>query len=66
MIIAKKHFVPDDCPANCGFRDEPFDQGNTYSRCPIFNYRSLHSLAGSIINPEDFDPDAAEVYAEYF
>lgn len=63
MLIANKYEFPDECPQDCPERDESFYQGNTCSRCPIFNCRT-DDTGFCLIEPENYREDwAAEFYA---
>jgi hypothetical protein len=55
--------VPDSCPIGCPHKHEPFDQGCTCSRCPVFNC----NLTGGIrlLDPDEWDDEDAANWAAY-
>jgi hypothetical protein len=49
---------------NCGYKDGPFQQGDSCSRCPLFNCSKEDDFC--LIEPEDYRDDWAEEWVKYF
>ena len=63
--------VPDECPSNCGYKDEPTYQGSTCTRCPVFNCKPCPSPNGEVgdfclVEPQGFRDDWANMWELYF
>jgi hypothetical protein len=69
MKIAGLDF-PDNCPENCpDIKNwERFEQGNTCSRCPIFNCREFEYMGGKarMLEPEQYPEDIAKAWHKWF
>ena len=65
MLIANKIEVPDECPKNCQFKNEPFYQGNMCCRCPIFSCKKDEN-GFCLVEPEDYREEWAKEFARFF
>lgn len=67
MIVSRlKIEIPDKCPEKCPYTF--MYQGDTCSRCPIFNCRKIVDDEGEfcLIEPEDYSEELALYYKEMF
>lgn len=65
MIIAGDVEIPDKCPEGCRFKQEAMYQGNTCSRCPIFNC-SKDDEGFCLVEPEDYRHEWALEWQKFF
>lgn len=66
MLASYKNIeIPKSCPKNCPAKNEPFYQGNLCSRCPVLCC-SKDKDGFCVIEPEDYRPDWAEDFKDWF
>jgi hypothetical protein len=55
--------VPDMCPTACPHQHEPFDQGSTCARCPVFCCNEAGGMR--LAEPDRWHDGDAESWQEY-
>jgi hypothetical protein len=65
MLIADKYEFPEKCPEKCPGHTVPAMQGGRCHRCPIFNCAPCENDGFRLIEPENYSPELAEIYAKY-
>lgn len=63
--------VPDDCPNNCGYKNELTYQGSTCTRCPVFSCKPCpypDEIGGTftLVEPQGYRDDWASMWVSYF
>jgi hypothetical protein len=76
MIVAGQYEVPDECPENCRFQDDPHAhmQGGMCHRCPVLNCAGIPDDSSyadpdgkfRLLQPEDYRPDWAAEWVRFF
>lgn len=68
MIISGKYEVPDSCPTDCPFYGDFRDMGqcSICLRCPVINCAVIPGTDVCLIEPQDFRPDWAKEWQEFF
>lgn len=54
--------LPDSCPTNCAFKEQPLYQGCACTRCPIFNCVGKDRL----LEPDCYREDWAKEWEKFF
>lgn len=57
---------PEKCVPKCPYNNQPFYQGSPCTRCPIFCCAPIEGEGWSLIAPEEFDPELAKQWYDFF